>query len=225
MVGLVAGAAPIAAQAGSAPALRWTPQTASESPPPTYDFGAVSASGASRTFTLKNSGGSATSALKVSLSTTASGFSIRADHCSALSIGPRKTCTVRIHYTPTGATSDQAALTAISKKPAATGSISLRGKSATPPVITSSDHTTFAVGSAGSFTVTTTPGTPSTTTITETGSLPSGVTFTDNGDGTATLAGTPAAGTGGPHSLTITASNGVLPNATQSFTLTVLGSP
>ena len=43
----------------------------------------------------------------------------------------------------------------------------------------------------------------------------------DNGDGTATLAGTPAAGTGGLYALTITATNGVVPDATQSFTLTV----
>ena len=57
--------------------------------------------------------------------------------------------------------------------------------------------------------------------LTETGVLPAGVTFVDNGDGTATLAGTPAAGTGGTYTLTITATNGVAPDATQSFTLTV----
>ncbi|MEO9261548.1 MAG: putative Ig domain-containing protein, partial [Jatrophihabitantaceae bacterium] len=89
------------------------------------------------------------------------------------------------------------------------------------PTITSTDHTTFAVGTAGSFTVTTTAGFPAATTLTKTGTLPAGVTFTDNGDGTATIAGTPAAGTGGSYSLTITASNGVAPNASQPFTLTV----
>ncbi len=51
--------------------------------------------------------------------------------------------------------------------------------------------------------------------------LPSGVTFVDNLNGTATLAGTPAAGTGGTYALTITAANGVTPDATQTFTLTV----
>ena len=56
-------------------------------------------------------------------------------------------------------------------------------------------------------------------------SLPSGVTFSDNGDGTATLAGTPAAGTGGSYPITITATNGVSPDATQSFTLTVDEAP
>jgi|GEM_PF-728205 len=87
------------------------------------------------------------------------------------------------------------------------------------PSITSVNNTTFAVGSAGTYTITTT-GFP-TNSITETGSLPSGVTLTDNGDGTATLAGTPAAATGGTYTLTLTAANGVGSNATQSFTLTV----
>jgi hypothetical protein len=93
------------------------------------------------------------------------------------------------------------------------------------PAITSADHTTFAVGSAGSFTVTTAAGFPTSRTLTKTGALPSGVTFVDNGDGTATLSGTPAAGTGGSYPLTITANNGVSPNATQSFTLTVNEGP
>ena len=57
-----------------------------------------------------------------------------------------------------------------------------------PPTITSADSTTFSVGAAGSFTVTTT-GFP-TPALTESGPLPTGVTFVDNGDGTATLAGT-----------------------------------
>jgi hypothetical protein len=93
----------------------------------------------------------------------------------------------------------------------------------TPPTITSANNTTFTVGSAGTFTVTTT-GFP-TPSITENGALPSGVTFTDNGNGTATLSGTPAAGTGGSYPFTITASNTASPNANQSFTLTVDQAP
>ncbi|MGC9394639.1 MAG: hypothetical protein ACP5J4_07260, partial [Anaerolineae bacterium] len=42
-----------------------------------------------------------------------------------------------------------------------------------------------------------------------------------HGDGTATLSGTPATGTGGVYALTFTASNGVAPDASQAFTLTV----
>jgi predicted outer membrane repeat protein len=51
--------------------------------------------------------------------------------------------------------------------------------------------------------------------------LPSGVTLSSGG----VLSGTPAAGTGGSYALTITASNGIGSNATQSFTLTVNQAP
>jgi uncharacterized repeat protein (TIGR01451 family) len=91
------------------------------------------------------------------------------------------------------------------------------------PTITSDNNTTFTAGSAGSFTVTTL-GTP-TPSISESGALPSGVTFTDNGDGTATLAGTPDPGTGGTYPVTIGATNGVSPDASQSFTLNVDEAP
>ena len=90
-----------------------------------------------------------------------------------------------------------------------------------PPTITSANHATFTVGAAGSFTVTTTAGYPAATTLSEAGTLPSGVSFADQGDGTALLSGTPASGSDGTYPITITASNGVSPNATQSFTLTV----
>ncbi|HVB09005.1 MAG TPA: Ig-like domain-containing protein, partial [Bacillota bacterium] len=55
----------------------------------------------------------------------------------------------------------------------------------------------------------------------ETGTLPAGVTFVDHGDGTATLAGVPVAGTASAYPLTLTATNGVAPDATIAFTLTV----
>jgi hypothetical protein len=89
--------------------------------------------------------------------------------------------------------------------------------------ITSGSSATFTVGTAGSFSVTTT-GSP-TAAITESGKLPAGVTFKDNGNGTATLAGTPAAGANGSYPITITAANGVGSNATQSFALTVNAAP
>jgi uncharacterized repeat protein (TIGR03803 family) len=87
------------------------------------------------------------------------------------------------------------------------------------PAITSANSVTFTVGVAASFTVTTT-GSP-TPDLTRTGAFLNGLTFTDNGNGTATLAGTPASGTGGTYRMFFTATNGVLPNATQTFTLTV----
>jgi hypothetical protein len=84
------------------------------------------------------------------------------------------------------------------------------------PVFTSATSTTFQVGVAGSFTVAAT-GSPAPT-LSESGSLPGGVTFTAS---SGHLAGTPAAATAGTYALQFTASNGVLPSATQSFTLTV----
>jgi hypothetical protein len=92
-----------------------------------------------------------------------------------------------------------------------------------PPTITSADHTIFQTGQAGTFTVTTN-GLP-TPSLVKVGALPSVVSFTDNGNGTATIAGTPAAATGGTYPITITAANGILPDANQSFTLTVNQAP
>ena len=88
------------------------------------------------------------------------------------------------------------------------------GSNGVAPAITSANSTVLTEGAAGTFTVTAT-GNP-TPTLTLTGTLPSGVTFV-----TGVLSGTPASGTNGTYSLTITASNGVYPDATQNFTLTV----
>jgi len=84
------------------------------------------------------------------------------------------------------------------------------------PEFTSANATTFTSG-AGTFTVTTT-GFPIPT-LTETPTPPTGVTFVDNHNRTATLTGTGV--TSGTYHLTFTAANGVTPNATQPFTLTV----
>ncbi|HEX3459434.1 MAG TPA: putative Ig domain-containing protein, partial [Acidimicrobiales bacterium] len=93
------------------------------------------------------------------------------------------------------------------------------------PTITSADHTTFTSGTPGTFTVATSPSSQPVPTLSESGALPSGVTLQDNGNGTATLSGTPGAGTAGTYPITITASNGISPNASQSFTLTVNPAP
>jgi hypothetical protein len=132
--------------------------------------------------------------------------------------------TATLAGTPASGTSGSYPLTitaANGVSPNATQSFTLTVNPATPtaPAISSGGSATFTVGTQGSFSVLTT-GNP-TASITEAGALPSGVSFTDNGDGTATLAGTPAAGTSGSYPLTITAANGVSPNATQSFALTV----
>jgi hypothetical protein len=91
------------------------------------------------------------------------------------------------------------------------------------PAITSASTATFAVGTPGTFTVTTT-GFP-VAAIIRAGALPSGLTFVDNLNGTATLSGTPGVGTDGMYAFTFTAFNGVPPDATQSFTLNVQQPP
>jgi len=92
---------------------------------------------------------------------------------------------------------------------------------ATAPTITSARSATFAVGSPVSFTVTTS-GAPAPS-LTEAGSLPAGVSFQDDGNGTATISGSSAAT--GTFPITITASNGITPDATQSFTLAIDSPP
>jgi hypothetical protein len=91
------------------------------------------------------------------------------------------------------------------------------------PVIWSANSISFTVGLAGSFTVMAT-GSPTRPSLSQVGA-PGWVTFSDNGDGTATLSGTPSAGTEGSYPFTITAANTVSPNATQNFTLIVKPPP
>jgi hypothetical protein len=103
-----------------------------------------------------------------------------------------------------------------------TFSITINSASASAPAITSAPSTTFSVGQPGNFTVTAS-GSP-TPSISDGPPLPPGVTFTDNGNGTATLAGTPAPGSAGTYLFTITAQNSVS-SVTQSFILTVNPAP
>ena len=84
---------------------------------------------------------------------------------------------------------------------------------------TSRANTAFAVGTAVTFAVTT--NNAPLPVLTVTGTLPDGIGFVDNRNGTGTLGGTPAAGSEGTYNLTFTASNGVFPDTTQNFTLTI----
>jgi large repetitive protein len=88
------------------------------------------------------------------------------------------------------------------------------------PVITSANTVTFVVGTAGTFTVTSTG--PPSPTLSEAGALPSGVTFNAS---TGVLSGTPGPGTSGSYPITFTAHNVVSPDAIQSFTLKVNQAP
>ena len=88
----------------------------------------------------------------------------------------------------------------------------------TSPAFTTANSATFQLGAAGAFTVRAS-GAPAPT-LSEAGTLPGGVTFTI---ATGVLAGTPTAA--GTFPLQFTASNGVLPDAIQNFTLTVNSGP
>ena len=91
------------------------------------------------------------------------------------------------------------------------------------PSITSAATMTTTLGVPSSFTVTTADAYPANPAL-SIGAVSAGLVFTDNGDGTATISGTPT-GAGGSTNTTITASNGVLPNATQAFSIVVLEAP
>lgn len=92
------------------------------------------------------------------------------------------------------------------------------------PTITSPNTTTFTVGQPGTFTVTTT-GVPTPSIARGGDALPSGVTFVDNGNGTGTLSGTPAVGTGGAYALMFEATNISGSSGVQNFHGRQLGHP
>ncbi len=97
------------------------------------------------------------------------------------------------------------------------------GPASPPQILTNAASMTFTVGTTGNFTIDAV-GSP-VPTWSYTGNLPAGVTFVDNGDGSATLAGKPQAGTGGTYQLVLTAANGVGTAPTEDFTLTVNEAP
>ena len=77
------------------------------------------------------------------------------------------------------------------------------------PLFTSAPSATFTIGVSGNFDITT-AATPAVTSITRVGGLPAGVGFLDNGNGTATLAGTPQALTGGAYTRSPSLATGAL---------------
>ena len=93
------------------------------------------------------------------------------------------------------------------------------------PTFTSPDHAGFVVGIPGTFTITTTNATTvglSTPDAHNPATLPNGLVFDDNGDGTATISGTPSAGTAGVYQYDIAAfSPGLLNIPFQRFALVV----
>ncbi len=149
---IVSGAAAGAASASGGPRLRWSPATSG-----TFDYGVVTVgSSKSQTFTLKNSGGAATSALKITLTGSAA-FSIArgGDGCTGIRLRPKKTCLVTVVYQPASAgQAGTATLTAASRKPAATARLTLQGTAmaATACAVPASGQVPLNVAFAGTAT-------------------------------------------------------------------------
>jgi VCBS repeat-containing protein len=123
MVAVLAIVLPAGAGAAGAPALTLDPAA--------WDYGTIAVGAtASKTFALRNTGTAASAALTVSITGSgAAAFTKTADSCSATSLGPNKSCSITVVYSPSAAgATDTATLTASSKKPAATASARLTGK-------------------------------------------------------------------------------------------------
>ena len=90
------------------------------------------------------------------------------------------------------------------------------------PQFTSAATTTATVGTAMSFTVTAS-GYPIAS-LSETGALPKGISFVANSNGSATISGAPAAGTGGDYQLSLQAANSA-GSVSQSMLLVVDQAP
>ncbi|MBA3563491.1 MAG: VCBS repeat-containing protein [Gammaproteobacteria bacterium] len=98
--------------------------------------------------------------------------------------------------------------------------VAAAGSGNTPPEFTSTPVTEGTVDEAYSYSVTATDAEDDTLTI-ESITLPAWLTLTDNGDGTATLAGTPAAADVGAHDVSLSVSDGTAAPVLQNFTVTV----
>ena len=105
---------PVVGLAGGPPSIDWSPSASGG-----FDYGAIVVGhNASQTFTLANSGGSASARLTVTISGSSS-FTVTEDNCTDASIGPRKWCTVTVEYAPTAAGAETATLHATGVKAAA----------------------------------------------------------------------------------------------------------
>jgi hypothetical protein len=121
--------------------------------------------------------------------------------------------TAEIFGTATAAASDQVTLTATNGAGSSQQTLTVVASPTGGPNVTVTSGATFdsntqswtAPMTEGSSATVNISSNPTTVTLSEIGDLPSGVNFTDNGNGTATISGTPAAGTGGWYGLVIKA--------------------
>ena len=95
--------------------------------PAPYDYGHVTVGERpERVFTLANTGGRASSSLTVQVSGSTA-FGVTADTCTGTSLGPGKSCTVTVRFTPTDVGAVTAELAATTKNRAAAATAALTG--------------------------------------------------------------------------------------------------
>jgi hypothetical protein len=129
------------------PSLVWSPTTSSG----IYNFGTLEAGETkSETFKLTNAGGKASGALTITLPGSAA-LSITSNECTGRSLGPKKSCSVSVRYTPTSSgESDSASLTATGVH--AKASIKLEGKTEGSPKLAWSGTSGYGTVPAGNTT-------------------------------------------------------------------------
>jgi hypothetical protein len=132
--------------------------------------------------------------------------------------------TATLSGTPTAGPGGHYVITVIATNEAGTATKSFDLVLHQAPALGGPASATYTVGQAGTPQQFTATGFPPAA-ITTSSTLPNGVTLVDNGDGTATLSGTPAAGTGGVYAIVIKAHNDTPPDSTLTFTLTVNEAP
>jgi hypothetical protein len=133
--------------------------------------------------------------------------------------------TGKIAGTPGAGTGGSYTVTVKATNEAGTGTKDVNVVVHQAPVLTGDTSATYTVGVAGGpneFHMAS--GHPAAT-LSTSSPLPSGVTFTPGANGTATIQGTPAVGTGGVYVIVIDGTNGTLPDAHWTFTLTVNEGP
>ncbi|MGW6263057.1 DUF5050 domain-containing protein [Streptomyces sp. NPDC055085] len=109
-----------AAASAAPPTLTFTPSP--------YDYGNVTAGQtASQTFTLTNTGGRASGAIKTISLSPQQPFTTTADTCTGRSLGPNKSCTITVQFAPTSSGTNQSTLTATAVHARATHSLTGTG--------------------------------------------------------------------------------------------------
>ena len=212
--GAVAAAGP--ASASQMPVISWSQTTSAG----TYDYGTLTAgTTVSKTFTLRNTGGSDTSALTITL--TGPAFTTTADSCTGTSLGPGKSCTVAVSYAPASASqTDTGTLTAAAHKAAVTARLALRGASANTVTVTGPGNQTSTAGTATSQQIQASDSASGQTLTYSATGLPDGLSINST---TGLISGTPT--TAATSNVTVTATDTTGAHGSAAFTWTVNPAP